>query len=115
MGERLKGKVAIVTSAGSVLTGIGNGKATAIVFAREGARVMAVDYNLEAAEETRQMIARKEVPVSPLKPMYPGLVTARAWWRPASRSSAGLTSSTTTLVSDSGVGSWRPTRRPGTG
>ena len=56
MGERLKGKVAIVTCAGSVLTGIGNGKATAIVFAREGARVMAVDYNLEAAEETRQVI-----------------------------------------------------------
>jgi NAD(P)-dependent dehydrogenase (short-subunit alcohol dehydrogenase family) len=31
MGERLKGKVAIVTGAGSVLAGIGNGKATAIV------------------------------------------------------------------------------------
>jgi len=56
MGERLKGKVAIVTGAGSILAGVGNGKATAIVFAREGARVMAVDYNLEAAEETRRLI-----------------------------------------------------------
>ncbi len=56
MGERLKGKVAIVTGAGSVLPGIGNGKATAIVFAREGARVMVVDYNPEAAEQTKQMI-----------------------------------------------------------
>jgi NAD(P)-dependent dehydrogenase (short-subunit alcohol dehydrogenase family) len=56
MGERLKGKVAIVTGAGSVLPGIGNGKATAIVFAREGAKIMAVDYNLEAAEETRRLI-----------------------------------------------------------
>ena len=56
MGERLKGKVAIVTGAGSVLAGIGNGKATAVVFAREGAKVMAVDYNLEAAEETRRLI-----------------------------------------------------------
>jgi NAD(P)-dependent dehydrogenase (short-subunit alcohol dehydrogenase family) len=56
MGERLKEKVAIVTGAGSVLAGIGNGKATAVVFAREGARVMAVDYNLEAAEETKRMI-----------------------------------------------------------
>jgi NAD(P)-dependent dehydrogenase (short-subunit alcohol dehydrogenase family) len=56
MGERLKGKVAIVTGAGSILPGMGNGKATAIVFAREGARVMAVDYNLEAAEETKRMI-----------------------------------------------------------
>ena len=56
MGERLKGKVAIVTGAGSILAGMGNGKATAIVFAREGAKVMAVDYNLEAAEETKRNI-----------------------------------------------------------
>ena len=56
MGERLKGKVAIVTGAGSIGPGIGNGKATAIVFAREGARVMAVDLNLEAAEETKRLI-----------------------------------------------------------
>jgi len=52
----LKGKVAIVTGAGSILAGMGNGKATAIVFAREGAKVMAVDYNLEAAEETKRII-----------------------------------------------------------
>jgi len=56
MGERLKGKVAIVTGAGSVIPGMGNGKATAILFAREGARVMLVDYNLEAAEETKRII-----------------------------------------------------------
>ncbi len=52
----MKDKVAIVTGAGSILAGVGNGKATAIVFAREGAKVMAVDYNLEAAEETRRLI-----------------------------------------------------------
>lgn len=56
MGERLKGKAAIVAGAGSIGPGMGNGKATAIVFAREGARVMAVDLNLEAAEETRRLI-----------------------------------------------------------
>jgi len=56
MGERVKGKAAIVTGAGSIGPGIGNGKATAILFAREGARVMLVDYNLEAAEETRRLI-----------------------------------------------------------
>lgn len=56
MRERLKGKVAIVTGAGSIGSGIGNGKATAILFAREGARVMAVDYNLAAAEETKRLI-----------------------------------------------------------
>jgi NAD(P)-dependent dehydrogenase (short-subunit alcohol dehydrogenase family) len=56
MGERLKGKVAIVTGAGSVGPGIGNGRASAIVYAREGAKVLAVDRDLESAEATRRMI-----------------------------------------------------------
>ncbi len=56
MGNRLKGKAAIVTGGGSVGPGIGNGKAVAILFAREGARVMVVDSNPEAAEETRRLV-----------------------------------------------------------
>jgi len=56
MGERLKGKVAIVTGAGSIGPGMGNGKASAILYAREEARVMLVDYNPEAAEETKRLI-----------------------------------------------------------
>ncbi len=56
MRDRVKGKVAIVTGAGSVGPGIGNGKAAAILYAREGARVMLVDYNLEAAKETKGLI-----------------------------------------------------------
>jgi NAD(P)-dependent dehydrogenase (short-subunit alcohol dehydrogenase family) len=56
---RLKDKVAIVSGAGSIRPGIGNGKATAILFAKEGAKVAAIDRNLEAAEETVGMI-RKE-------------------------------------------------------
>jgi NAD(P)-dependent dehydrogenase (short-subunit alcohol dehydrogenase family) len=56
MGERLKGKVAIVTGAGTIGPGMGNGKATAILFAREGARVMLTDLNFEAAEETKALI-----------------------------------------------------------
>jgi NAD(P)-dependent dehydrogenase (short-subunit alcohol dehydrogenase family) len=56
MGERLRGKVAIITGAGSSGSGIGNGKAAAILFAREGALVMAVDNNLEAAKETMRLI-----------------------------------------------------------
>lgn len=56
MGERLKGKVAIVTGAGSVGPGIGNGRASAIVYAREGAKVLAVDLDADSAEETRRMI-----------------------------------------------------------
>jgi NAD(P)-dependent dehydrogenase (short-subunit alcohol dehydrogenase family) len=53
---RLKDKVAIVTGAGSVGPGIGNGKATALLFAREGAKVTCADRNLAAAEETVGMI-----------------------------------------------------------
>lgn len=56
MGERLKNKVAIVTGAGSVGPGWGNGKATAVLFAREGAKVLAVDINLHAAMETKVLI-----------------------------------------------------------
>jgi NAD(P)-dependent dehydrogenase (short-subunit alcohol dehydrogenase family) len=52
MGDRLKDKIAIVTGAGSRGPGLGNGKATAILFAREGARVLCVDRVRERAEET---------------------------------------------------------------
>lgn len=59
MGNRVKGKVAIVTGAGSIGPGMGNGKAAAILYAREGAQVMLVDYNLKAAEETRSLIDKE--------------------------------------------------------
>jgi NAD(P)-dependent dehydrogenase (short-subunit alcohol dehydrogenase family) len=52
MADRLKGKVALVVGAGSIGPGWGNGKATAVAFAREGAKVLCVDINLKAAEET---------------------------------------------------------------
>jgi NAD(P)-dependent dehydrogenase (short-subunit alcohol dehydrogenase family) len=55
--ERLKDKVAIVTGAGSRNEGIGNGRAAAILFAREGARVLLVDRKRGAAEQTAAMIA----------------------------------------------------------
>src|SRR3974377_130702 len=45
-------KIAIVFGAGSVGPGWGNGKATAALFAREGAHVVCVDFNPEAAKET---------------------------------------------------------------
>jgi NAD(P)-dependent dehydrogenase (short-subunit alcohol dehydrogenase family) len=53
---RLQGKVAIVTGAGSRGPGLGNGKATAILFAREGASVLCVDQVKERAEETVALI-----------------------------------------------------------
>ena len=53
MGKgRLAGKAAIVTGAGSSGPGVGTGKATSILFAREGARVLLVDQVRKQAEET---------------------------------------------------------------
>ena len=49
---RLEGKVAIITGAGSSGPGLGTGKAASILFAREGAKVLLVDRNPRAAEET---------------------------------------------------------------
>jgi len=54
---RLENKVAIVVGAGQTPGDtIGNGRATSILFAREGARVVLVDHNLESALETQAMI-----------------------------------------------------------
>ncbi|MDJ1159873.1 glucose 1-dehydrogenase [Chelatococcus sp. SYSU_G07232] len=56
MADRLKGKVALVVGAGSSGPGWGNGKATAVAFAREGAAVVCADVNAAAAEETAAII-----------------------------------------------------------
>jgi NAD(P)-dependent dehydrogenase (short-subunit alcohol dehydrogenase family) len=57
---RLKDRVAIVVGAGqSPGEGMGNGRATALTFAREGARVLCVDQNLDSAQETVDMIGAK--------------------------------------------------------
>ena len=55
--ERLKGKTAMVVGAGSIGPGWGNGKATAVTFAREGAQVFCVDRNAAAAAETVGIIS----------------------------------------------------------
>ena len=59
MGDRVTEKVAIVTGAGSAGPGWGNGKAAAVLYAREGARVLAVDIDPAAAEETRRIVAEE--------------------------------------------------------
>ena len=56
MGERLKDKVVFVTGAGSIGPGWGNGKAAAVQFAREGAKVFALDLKEEALNETAGII-----------------------------------------------------------
>lgn len=58
---RLKDRIAIVVGAGqSPGEGVGNGRATALTFAREGAKVLCVDHNLQSAEETSEMIKAKQ-------------------------------------------------------
>jgi len=53
---RLEGKVAIVTGAASRAPGVGNGKAVAKLFAREGAKVLLVNRSEEHANELRDEI-----------------------------------------------------------
>jgi NAD(P)-dependent dehydrogenase (short-subunit alcohol dehydrogenase family) len=52
MAGRVEGKVALITGAGCVGPGWGNGRAAAVLFAREGAKVFAVDNNEDAMTET---------------------------------------------------------------
>jgi NAD(P)-dependent dehydrogenase (short-subunit alcohol dehydrogenase family) len=67
MTGRLAGKVALVTGAGSVGPGWGNGRASAVRFAQEGATVFAVDLNREALEETAARFDGPEGSIIPLQ------------------------------------------------
>lgn len=61
MSGRLEGKVAIIVGAGSSPgETMGNGRATAIVFAREGAAVLLVDRDGDSAEETKRLIEAEQ-------------------------------------------------------
>ena len=58
---RLKEKTAIIVGAGqSPGSGMGNGRATALRFAQEGAQIMAVDRDLALAEGTTSMILKEK-------------------------------------------------------
>ncbi len=52
MTGRVEGKVALITGAGCVGPGWGNGRAAAVLFAGEGAKVFAVDKSADAMTET---------------------------------------------------------------
>lgn len=55
-GDRVAGKVALVTGAGSSAAGIGNGRASALLLARHGAKLGLMDFSEEAVRETERMI-----------------------------------------------------------
>jgi len=60
LAQRLTGRVAVVIGAGqSPGEGLGNGRAAALRFAREGAHVLAADRNLASAEETATLIRQE--------------------------------------------------------
>ena len=57
---RLEGKIAVIIGAGqSPGEGIGNGRATTLRFAREGAKILAVDRLIGSAAETAAMAVRE--------------------------------------------------------
>jgi NAD(P)-dependent dehydrogenase (short-subunit alcohol dehydrogenase family) len=56
MGERLRDRIALIFGAGSIGKGWSNGRAAAVAYAREGARVFAVDRDLASAQETAELI-----------------------------------------------------------
>jgi len=55
-GGRLAGKVALIFGVGSVGPGWGNGRASAVLFAREGAKILGTDIDQDAADETLRLI-----------------------------------------------------------
>ena len=91
MGERVKDKVVIVTGAGSIGPGWGNGKAAAVLYAREGAQVLAVDLQRDGGRgDASDHRRRGRRPASPLPATWRRPAMWRPWLRPASPPSAGV-------------------------
>jgi NAD(P)-dependent dehydrogenase (short-subunit alcohol dehydrogenase family) len=67
MTGRLQGKVAIITGAGCVGPGWGNGRATAVRFAQEGATVWAVDIDLSSMDETLERAGDVRAAITPYR------------------------------------------------
>jgi len=61
----LKGKVAFITGAGAIGAGWGNGKATAVLLARQGAKVFGTDINPAAVRKPAPSSPRKAASASP--------------------------------------------------
>ena len=77
MSKRFQDKVVIVSGAGSVGSGWGNGRAAAVLFAQEGARVYGVDRNRAAMAETAERIAEFGGSFTPVECDVTGLAAVR--------------------------------------
>ena len=75
MGDRLRGKVAVVTGAG----GLGIGQGCALAFAREGADVVGCDVDKKAAAETEALITGEGLTY---KTFIADLTDPKARWGP---------------------------------
>jgi len=87
----LTGKTAIVTGAGSIGPGWGNGKAMAVLFARQGAKVFGIDINPAAASVTGDIIQR-EGHSSPIAAICLRRKKCGMPWMPVSNASGRSTS-----------------------
>jgi NAD(P)-dependent dehydrogenase (short-subunit alcohol dehydrogenase family) len=75
MGDRLAGKVALITG-----TAGGQGRAAALLFAREGAAIVGCDLKEEAARETVAMVEAGGGRMTSMQPVDLGdSAAARAW------------------------------------
>jgi NAD(P)-dependent dehydrogenase (short-subunit alcohol dehydrogenase family) len=74
----LIGKVAIVTGAGTKGDGIGNGRATSILLAEDGALVICVDMDLALAEMTVAMMSQNVDPIKVTVPPQPFAMALQA-------------------------------------
>ena len=81
---RLKDKVALITGAGS-----GIGRASAVRFAAEGARIVASDISEESASETAALVSKAGGEATAIGAMWRAARTPRRWCRLLSTLTAG--------------------------
>src|SRR5688572_10303623 len=93
--NRLDGKVALVVGGGSIGPGWGNGKAAAVLYALEGAKVLVVDARQEAADETGASSVKPAAWRHRLRLMLPTSRTSPGLSKRASKPTAVLMSYTT--------------------